>query len=227
LRSAPDAAAKRELIGFLRAGDETNALEAFRDASRMEAAVRLAAAKKIGAFRGEEFRRFVDDWSGREDDATVRTALQQAASQQEAVPSWHALKATGPPDAEPAQDHPNAWAARQPDGGLQWLELVYDPPRRASAVRIHEVNVPGGVAEVETVDESGTRRTVWRGVDPTATPGLFEAAFPATSYRVRRVRIVLDTSRRPGWEEIDAVELAGPDGRAWAAGASASSIYGQ
>jgi hypothetical protein len=36
---------------------------------------------------------------------------------------------------------------------------------------------------------------------------------------------VLDTSR-PGWNEIDAVELVGPDGRAWAVRAVASSNYG-
>ena len=78
-----------------------------------------------------------------------------------------------------------------------------------------------------TVDEAGTRRTVWQGDDPTATPGVFEVPFAATGYRVAKVRVVLDTDRRPGWNEIDAVELVGPEGRAWAATATASSIYGQ
>ena len=94
-------------------------------------------------------------------------------------------------------------------------------------MRIFEVNSAGAVVRVETVDEAGTHRTVWQGDDPTETPGTFEVPFPPTPYRVARVRVVLDTDRRPGWNEIDAVELVGPDGRAFAATAAASSTYGQ
>jgi hypothetical protein len=111
--------------------------------------------------------------------------------------------------------------------GIQWIELGYAQPMRAHAVRIFEVNSAGAVVRVETVDEAGTRRTVWQGDDPTQAAGTFEVTFPATGYRVAKVRVVLDTDRRPGWNEIDAVELVGPDGRAFAATAAASSIYGQ
>jgi hypothetical protein len=48
-----------------------------------------------------------------------------------------------------------------------------------------------------------------------------------TPYRVRVLRLTLDTDLRPGWSEIDAVELIGPDGRAWASSATASSSYGE
>jgi hypothetical protein len=228
LASARDAATKQQLIGLLRGGDDPAAVQALRDASRMEQPVRLVAAQKIGTFRGEPFKKLVDEWLAYETDPAVQAVLKKARDQQSGVPNWHALKATGPPDAEPASnDHPNAWATREQDKGREWLELTYDPPRRASGVRIHEVNVAGGVVEIETVDEGGTRRSVWSGNDPTVTPAVFEVSFAATSYRVRAIRVILDTSKRPGWEEIDAVEIVGPDGRAWAAGASASSIYGQ
>lgn len=129
------------------------------------------------------------------------------------------------PDAIPDQDHPNAWASLVPDGGRQWLELRY-PPRRAAALRIHEVCVAGAAAEVVLIDESGGEHVVWSGVDPTARPGVFEVAFATTVYRVAAVRLVLDTDRASGWSEIDAVELVGPDGNAWATGASASSWFG-
>ena len=56
---------------------------------------------------------------------------------------------------------------------------------------------------------------------------MFEVTFPVTSYRVKRIRVILDTKLRTGWNEIDAVELVGPDGRAWATDAHASSNYGQ
>lgn len=228
LGAARDAAMKAQLVAMLRGGDDAHAVQALRDASRMEVAVRLPAAVELGTFRGDPFQELVDEWLGYETDPGVQAVLRKARDQQDAVPSWHALKATGPPDAEPpANDHPNAWATREQDRGREWLEVTYDPPRRASGVRVFEVNVPGGVVEVETVDEGGTRRSVWKGTDPTATAGVFEVPFAATGYRVRSVRIVLDTSKRTGWEEIDAVELVGPDGRAWATGASASSSYAQ
>ena len=98
---------------------------------------------------------------------------------------------------------------------------------RANAVRIHEVYVPGAVSQIFLYDEGGGRHEVWSGVDPTSQPGVFEVTFATTSYSVKAVRIVLDTNRRPGWSEIDAVELVGPDGSAWATDASASSSYGQ
>jgi hypothetical protein len=228
LGAARDAGTKQQLISFLRGGDDAHALEALRAASRMEVPVRLAAAQRLGTFRGDPFRRLADEWLDYETDDGVQAALGKARDQQSGIPNWHALKATGPPDATPAtQDHPNAWATREQDRGREWLELAYDPPRRATAVRIFEVNVPGAVVEIETVDEGGTRRSVWKGTDPTTVAGAFEIAFAPTSYRVRSVRVILDTSKRKGWEEIDAVELVGPDGRACASGASASSSYAQ
>ncbi len=228
LGSARDTPMRSQLVVTLRGGDDAPAVQALRDASRLEVAVRLHAAQKLGTFRGEPFLKLVDEWLAYETDPPVQAALKKARDQMSGVPSWHALKATGPPDAEPPSgDHPNAWATREQDKGREWLELTYDPPRRASAVRVFEVNVAGAVIEVETVDEGGTRRSVWKGNDPTTTPGVFEIAFAATSYRVKSIRIILDTAKRTSWEEIDAVELVGPDGRGWATGASASSSYAQ
>ena len=204
------------------------ALEFFRDAFRHGVPVRMGAANHLGGFKDEPFRKLVEELLAAEEDEGVRKALEQAKKQQDAVPGWHALKATGPPDATPpARDHPNAWASLRGDMGIQWLELGYERPMRAHAIRIYEVNSAGAVARVETVDEAGARRTVWEGDDPTREPGVFEVTFAATGYRVAGVRVVLDTDRRPSWNEIDAVELVGPDGRAWAATATASSTYGQ
>jgi hypothetical protein len=51
--------------------------------------------------------------------------------------------------------------------------------------------------------------------------------FPLTGYRIWKLRVTLDTSRRQGWNEIDAVQLVGPGGSAWAVDARASSNYGE
>lgn len=83
------------------------------------------------------------------------------------------------------------------------------------------------MVEVHAFDTSGRQHLLWKGTDPTSTPGVFAVPMGPTSYPLRRVRIVLDTRVRAGWNEIDAVQLVGPDGSAWAATATASSYYGE
>jgi hypothetical protein len=215
------------VLAALSTADADGALDVFRRASTAEDAVRLQAANAVKRFRGEAFAQFIGQWLGYEQNAQVRRLLEEARTHSLEPQAYSAQKATGAPDADPMQDHPNAWASRQPDMGRQWLELGYRPARRASAIRIHEVNVAGAVVQVSVVDESGRRHEVWAGVDPTGTPGVFQVSFPTTSFRVKAVRIVLDTDKRPGWSEIDAVELLGPDGNGWGHEAIASSSYGQ
>ena len=48
---------------------------------------------------------------------------------------------------------------------------------------------------------------------------------PRRQVTLLALRVELDTNRSNGWNEIDAVELVGPDGRQWAAHARASSSY--
>lgn len=226
MTSAPDDATRAFLITLLdTSSDSDSALEAFKFVTTQAQAVRLQAAHKIGEFRDESFVAFVEQWSQRESDEAVREILDRARLTQTQSAPYHALQATGPPDADPSLDHPNAWASKSPNQGEQWLELTYEPPLRVSVARIYEVNVAGAVTRLEGFDSAGKRHVLWSGSDPTATPGVLELTFAPTSYRVARVRITLDTDIRSGWNEIDAVELAGPDGRDWASGARASSSF--
>lgn len=218
---------KVALLRRLKADAGASALDVLRPASTDEDVARLAAAETLRDLRGPAFLAFVDEWLGYERNEAVRRALGASRERMTTIPSYAPEKAIGPPDAVPSQDHPNAWASLRPDMGTQWLEVGFDPPRRANAIRIHEVCVAGAVSRVVAIDESGGRHVVWSGVDPTSVPGVFEVAFAPTGFRVARVRIELDTDRASGWSEIDAVQLAGPDGTAWASSASASSTFGQ
>jgi len=141
------------------------------------------------------------------------------------VPSWHAMRAVGPPDADANRDHPNAWATKRGNMGLQWLELDYRKPMQVHRIRIFEVNRPGALAQVVGYDEKGNAHTLWKGVDPTKRPGVFEVEIKPTAFKVARLRLVLDTNRVSGWNEIDAVEIVGAQGRQWAVEARASSSF--
>ena len=100
------------------------------------------------------------------------------------------------------------------------------PPFIAHQVRIHETHNPGAVVELILKDEDG-QEIVRIPVVATArtAPEWLEVSFEATTVPVRSVRVILDTSRVSGWNEIDAVELVGPTHRAWAEAARASSFY--
>jgi hypothetical protein len=222
-----DDADRAVLIVQVSPTESRSSLQLFELASCSSAGVRLAAARSIGEFRFDGFPVFIEAWSARESDPEVRSALGASRTSLSAAPRWSAQCATGPPDAEPDRDDPRAWAPAAPDMGLQWLELGYDPPLAASAVRIFEVCVPGAVVAVTALDEHGAHHELWAGTDSSSATGVLELAFGPTTFRVRTLRLTLDTDRRPGWNEIDAVELIGPSGRAWARSARASSSYGR
>jgi len=216
------------MIALFRGTDLAATLRAYELASRMEKVVRLDAAGRIGRFREESFGELIDEWISRETDDDVRARLLAAQEQRKQVPSWHELQATGAPNVGSiTSDDPHAWAPASPDGGKEWLELGYATPLVANRVTIHETCAAGCVVAVELMDDGGTWRTAWSGTDPLTSAGPFEVRFATTSAPIRRVRVTLDTTRSSGWNEIDAIELAGPDGAAWAADAHASSRYGE
>lgn len=213
------------LVQQLDGSELAAALELLRASSTQAQPVRLAGAQKIGEYVADEFQAFVAQWLQVETDEQVIEALHGAQKQQTQIPGWHAMKACGPPDADPHRDDPNAWASASGDMGIQWLELTYAPPMRASGVRIYEVNSPGAVAEIKAKTPSGEWETLWSGTaSGNGAPLVLE--WPLTSYEVKTIRVVLDTDRTPGWNEIDAVELLGGGGGEWAKFATASSTYG-
>lgn len=224
---ATDAADRARIAARVRPDAEASALELLRPASTDEEVVRSAAAEALRDLRGAIFVAFVDEWLGYERSEPVRRILGASRAQMTSIPSYAPEKATGAPDAEPTQDHPNAWASARADMGQQWLEVGFAPARRANALRVHEVCVAGALVRAIAIDAAGGEHVLWSGGDPTTQPGVFEITFATTSYAVARVRLVLDTDRAPGWSEIDAVQLVGPDGAAWASSATASSSFGQ
>jgi hypothetical protein len=141
------------------------------------------------------------------------------------APAWAAAQAAGPPDAGVGDD-PKAWASLQADAGAEWLELRYEKAVHVARVVIHENENPGAIARVVAFDAAGGEVVLWEGVEPARQkPAKFEVK-PARTARTDRLRIELDTTRVPGWNEIDAVQLVGADGSTqWAVAATASSSY--
>ena len=139
---------------------------------------------------------------------------------------WSPLQATGAPDTPIAGDIGAAWASKTADMGEVSLELDFDVAVTPQSVRIRETYNPGAVARIEAVLADGVREALWEGrADAAQAPRWFEPALKSASAPVRTIRIVLDTNRVQGWNEVDAVELLGDGRRQWASEARASSSY--
>ena len=137
---------------------------------------------------------------------------------------WGPSQATGAPDVKEAGDSPRAWASAAADAGHEWLEVTFERSVVVAEVRIRENDAPGAVARVIASDDDVL---IWEGDDPTRQAPTDLVVKPKGKVFTNRIRIELDTTRVPGWNEIDAVELVGNDGsRQWATGATASSSYG-
>lgn len=142
--------------------------------------------------------------------------------------AWGPEQATGPADTPAAGDFSTAWAAREPDGGDEWLLLEYETPVSLAEVHVYESYNPGAISKLTTFLADGSEVTIWQGTESEATAPvarIFAVPFAAQS---NVVKIYLDTKRVTGWNEIDAVELVGRDGsRQWAKQATASSTYAE
>jgi len=135
----------------------------------------------------------------------------RASSAYQLAGNYSAERAIGPPTVMRAGDSVQAWCSKTADAGEEWLELDFDPPVLAKAVRVVQNWNPGAVTQIEVVDAEGATTIVWRGPDATVYAanqiGVLEAPFAAPSPRVVRVKVTFDTKQVKGWNQIDAVGL--------------------
>ena len=76
---------------------------------------------------------------------------------------------------------------------------------------MYETYNPGAIARVVLISEGGAivEAPMGQAVEETSPEGSVHRRFElaCTPYRVRRVRLELDSMRVPGWNEIDAVGI--------------------
>lgn len=146
-------------------------------------------------------------------DARGQWAVAARASSEYGPADYSARQATGAPDVGNYSDSPRAWAPSASERQLEWLELTFAKPVRATDVRVRQNYTPGTIVKVEAYDVDGSGRVLWAGRDANAYPkeriGWFMLRFPRTDRPVARIRITLDTPAAKGWKEIDAVQLVG------------------
>jgi len=198
-------------------------------ADSREATVREAQARAAATARDETLAA-INDASVNRISANRNFPSQQFVPHYSGGPkrSWGHEQATGAPDTRQAGDLPSAWASKNPDGGVEWLELDYERAVGVDSIRVHESHNPGAISKVAIIRPDGGEETVWEGnLADSARNELLQSDFKVPrNVQGQKVRVYVDTGRVPGWNEIDAVQLVGKDGtQQWAVGSTASSSY--
>jgi hypothetical protein len=145
------------------------------------------------------------------EDIARQWAVDATASSQYGEDGYSALQATGEPNVLAASDNPAAWASQEADGTTETLELTYEHAVRPARVNIHETYNPGAVSIIEAFNEdAGEWVVLWEGSEPAEEAmRVFSPEFETPDFATTRIRLTLDSDAVGGWNEIDAVELAG------------------
>jgi hypothetical protein len=143
--------------------------------------------------------------------------------------AWGPEQATGPPDTMAAGDIQTAWASATPDGQDEWLLLEYAEPVQPKEILVHETYNPGAVSRATAFKLDGTEVEVWKGKDPSAGKDIGLSVLPFKgNFKTNRIKLYIESSKVPGWNEIDAVGLKTGQGKTlWAVAAEASSTYAE
>lgn len=123
--------------------------------------------------------------------------------------SYPAANATGKPDGE-------TWSNNHADMGFDWLETTFAKPVSATEVRFVFAHGRGveTISKIELQDTDGKWNTVWSGlsestVDARGPRTWVVRGFEKTAYKARAVKITIANNVKPGYKEIDAVQLVG------------------
>lgn len=131
----------------------------------------------------------------------------RAFSSQYSDSDWSAARVLGPPDVpDGGGDHPNAWASASADDRVEFIEVGFDRPRRISGVDIHENHNAGAITRIELIDIDGIRTVAFHDkAQPRPSPYLGGTYLACTAKPIAAVRVTLDSSAVPDWNEIDAI----------------------
>jgi hypothetical protein len=133
-------------------------------------------------------------------------AVSATASSQYTRGDNSANQARGAPDTSGCGDAVTAWAPSQEGNGVEWLEVRYAHPVQSHGALIHESDLGSFVIRIEIINSDGDYTIVWTGTDTTACGSWLAVAWNRTSLPTVGMRIY---TQRPGFEEIDAVQLLG------------------
>lgn len=129
---------------------------------------------------------------------------------------YSANQVLGQPNVLPTfRDSPCAWSPfKEQNREDEWITVEYKRPMMIRQVAIAESHNPGAVSRVYLYDTEDKEYLVYKNDAPRALPEkgrMLNVMFARTTYRVKAVKVVLNTLGMPGWNHIDAIGIADAD----------------
>lgn len=128
--------------------------------------------------------------------------------------AWSVQQLLGPPDAYPYYDIKSGlvWNPETADDQREFVELGFETPVYASGVMIYETFGAGAVDTVYVRNAGdGSWHEVWSGYAGAmhSVSRIFPVMFEQTAFKVDAVRLAINSPAVSGYQEYDAVALAG------------------
>jgi outer membrane protein OmpA-like peptidoglycan-associated protein len=105
-----------------------------------------------------------------------------------------------------------AWSPVSPDDTLsEWIKVGYKIPMQIRQIAVAESFNEGAIEKIFVYDEHGKGYKVYENkkIDTVASPGrMLNVIIPLTTYKVKAVKLVLNTARIKGWNHIDAIGIS-------------------
>ncbi|MBW2276378.1 MAG: hypothetical protein JRF63_02735 [Deltaproteobacteria bacterium] len=121
---------------------------------------------------------------------------------------YDATQVLGVPDVYPShKDSASAWAPAGQDGTQEWIVVSFDPPLQATGIVVVETFNPGAVVRIDDMSNDAVPVPLWFGASPPAAQARVLLLNLSERRLISSVRVVLDTSRVAGWNEIDGIGL--------------------
>jgi len=144
--------------------------------------------------------------------------------------SFSASQALGLPNLYPAYgDIGFNWASLNPDDAREFIELRFNNISPINFIDIYETYKPGSVDTVYVKNPNTGLFEVIYTATPVVEPDvarILHITFPTTSFVVNEVRIAMNSSAVPDWNEIDAVSIGVLNNSyLWSTGETTQSIF--
>lgn len=125
---------------------------------------------------------------------------------------WSARQILGPPDVYPEYgDIERAWTPASRDKGEEYIEVGFPYIGPICGVVVYETYNPGAIVKIILKDTEGNYHVVWekddKEKDSKEKARVLRITFPLTNFSILSVKLILDTSLVPGWNEIDAIGI--------------------
>ena len=199
------------------------------DASRTDGPESASDTKQLAAAqeRLADLERVLNGQADILEDLVAEKNRLAEQKRKSSIRAWGPEQAAGEPDTMTAGDQRSAWAPAVADGGVEWLEAEFENAADLARIVVRQTCNPGCIVKVTAITDTGAEVPVWAGADPSAGQSLADTPFAVPGgINAKRVKVYLDTAKVAGWEEIDALQIVGRDGRAqWAKSVNASSTY--